>query len=167
MTSRTASGGVGGLTRRFSALKAGLGPVGLALGGLTGIVLGLGAVFSKAGAEANSILLTSARFGVSTEAFQRGVVFMRTFTQDTGMARKQFEGLLQTTQDFERVRFGQQIDPRRFTAAARLGINVSSLISGQIDELALLEKAFEGYSRLANQGLEAESRYQFELLLGP
>ena len=160
---RTAGSGVGGLSRRFSALKAGLGPVGLALGAIAGIALGLGAAFSRAGSEANSILLTSAKFGVSSEGIQRGTAYMREFTQDAGQARQNFESLLKVGQDFERVRFGEQLDPRRFLAAARLGINVNDLIQGEIDPTALFEQVAAGFSDLAPE----EARLRAEVLLGP
>ena len=163
IAARTAGGGVGSLVGRLGALKAGLGPVGLALGGLTGIALGLGAAFTKAGAEANSILLTSARFGVSSEAFQRGTAYLRTFTQDAGVARQQFEGLLKVGQDFERVRYGEQLDPRKFLAASRLGINVNDLIRGELDPTALFEQVTRGFRDLAPE----EALLRAEVLLGP
>ena len=160
---REASSGVGRFTGRLSALKAGIGPVGLALGAVTGIVLALGGAFSRAGAEANSILLTSARFGVTSETFQRGAVYMRTFTQDAGRARQQFESLLKVGQDFERVRYGEQLDPRRFLAAARLGVNVNDLIQGKIDPTQLFEQVAAGFKNLAPE----EARLRAEVLLGP
>ena len=161
--SRQASGGVGGLTRRLGALKAGAGPVGLALGAVAGIVLALGAAFTKAGAEANSILLTSAQFGVSSEGIQRGTAYMREFTQDAGQARQRFESLLKVGQDFQRIRYGEQLDPRRILAATRLGINVNDLIQGEIDPTALFERVAAGFGDLAPE----EARLRAEVLLGP
>ena len=128
---RKTSGGVEGLTNKFSALKTGLGPVGIGLGVVSGIVLALGAAFSKAGAEANNILITSGRFGVTSEALQRGAAYMRSFTQNAALGRQHFESLLKVGQDFERVRFGEQLDPQKFLASARLGINVNDLIQGE------------------------------------
>ena len=163
VAARTASRGVGGLTNRLSALRAGLGPAGLALGAVTGIMIGLGAAFSRAGAEANDILITSSRFGVSAESFQRGAAYMRTFTQDAGRARRQFETLLGVGQAFERVRYGEQLDPRRFLAAARLGINVNDLIQGQLDPTQLFERVVAGFQDLAPE----EALLRAEVLLGP
>ena len=148
VAARKTSGGVEGLTNRFSALRSGLGPVGIGLGVVTGIALGLGAAFSKAGAEANSILITSARFGVSAEALQRGAAYMRSFTQDAAAGRQHFESLLKVGQDFERTRYGEQLDPRKFLAASRLGVNVNDLIAGKLDPTQLFEQVAAGFKGL-------------------
>ena len=133
-------------------------------GAITGIAAGLGGRIREGRGRSQRHHFSRRRdLARQRSSFSAGTVYLREFTQDAGKARQQFESLLKVGQDFERVRYGEQLDPRRFIAAARLGINVNDLIQGRIEPTQLFEQVAAGFKDLAPE----EALLRAEVLLGP
>ena len=135
-----------------------LGPVGIAVGAATGLLVGLGAAFRGAGRSANELTNTSALYGQTVENIQRRRNLFQYFTQDAGQAHAAARNLLDVSEQFQRVQFGAGAGPDQFLAANRLGFNPADLIQGNLDQRQIIEQAIAGV-----QGLpDVEARLRLE-----
>ena len=153
-----AGGEAGGFRGRLMQVRAALGPVGIALGAATGLVVGLAAAFRGAGRNANELTNTAALYGQTVENIQRRRNLFQYFTQDGPRATAAARNLLDVTEQFQRVRFGAGASPDQFLGAQRLGFNPADLIQGQLDQRQIIEQAIAGA-----QGLDpVEARLRLE-----
>ena len=155
---KDAGGEAGGFRGRMMQVRSVLGPVGIALGAATALVVGLGAAFRGAGRSANELTNTSALYGQTVENIQRRRNLFQYFTQDAGQANAAARNLLDVSEQFQRVQFGAGAGPDQFLAANRLGFNPADLIQGNLDQRQIIEQAIAGV-----QGLpDVEARLRLE-----
>ena len=155
-----AGGEAGGFRGRMMQVRAVLGPVGIAVGAATGLIVGLASAFRGAGRQGNELINTAALYGQTVEDIQKRRNLFQYFTQDAGTAQAAARNLLDVSEQFQRVRFGAGAGPDQFLAAQRLGFDPADLIQGQLNQRQIIEQAIAGV-----QGLpDVEARLRLEQL---
>ena len=148
----------GGFRGRLMQVRAVLGPVGIAVGAATGLIVGLASAFRGAGRQGNELINTAALYGQTVEDIQKRRNLFQYFTQDAGTAQAAARNLLDVSEQFQRVRFGAGAGADQFLGAQRLGFDVSDLIQGRLDQRQIIEQAIAGV-----QGLpDVEARLRLE-----